>query len=132
MRNYGMEAIISKTRQIELLNANTVKIQYFNNVIIELEDVMEDYKIYDSVTKNKPFKKLILSGRFTNITPEARKYIQEENTRRVQIITAEALVMTSLHQKMFANIYFSILRKAYPLKVFQKEEAALVWLNQFD
>lgn len=127
-----MNSVKSRTRLTEMLNPETVRIQYLDNVIIGTEDVKKDYEIYDELTEKKRVKKLVVSGRFTNLTTEARKYVQSENSDRSGLIVAEALVMGSLPQRLAANAYFTIIKKVYPVKIFSSEKSAISWLNGFD
>lgn len=119
----------SNTRVTSWLKPKLVQVQYKDNIDIDLTDAVEDYRIYDEFTEGKPVKKLILSGKYTIITSEARTYIQSENKKRSDKIIAEAIVIHSLAQRIFANMYFGIIHRSYPLKVFNSKDDALMWLD---
>lgn len=67
-----MYTISYRTRTLTMLNSNTVKIVYNDNVMIDLDDVIEDYKQYDIFTQQLRLKKLIISRKFTSMTADAR------------------------------------------------------------
>lgn len=124
--------IRTDSRQISMLNQNTVEIKYFDDITIELDQAKKDYIAYDSFTQDKKVKKLIISGNYTNITNNARKFIRQENTKRVHLIIAEAIVVHSLAQRLFGNFYFNLMKSRYPIKIFSSIEKAKIWLHNLE
>lgn len=115
-----------------MLNEDTVLIAYQDGVVITKEEAVNDYKVYDEFTQRKRVKKLIISGKFTQITSEAREYIQEENKKRSHVIIAEAIVTHSMYQKILGNFYLNIVKRKYPMRIFSDIEEAKVWLENVD
>lgn len=122
----------SNARIIQFIEEDLVEIRYFDDVTIKLEDVIEDFKVYDEFTKGKRVKKLVIAGKHSEMTAKARSYAQRENGMRSDRIIAEAIVIHSLGQRMVANFYFRIMRKKYPVRVFNNIAAARKWLSGID
>lgn len=122
-----MKQIASETRTMQLLNSDIVEIIYHENVVVTIELAKEDFRLYEQLTENKPAKKLI-SGKGLKIDVDVRKFIAAENTKRRQLIIAEAIVANSSLGKAMSYLYLFFQNQAYPCKVFSSREKALKWL----
>ncbi|MEX0685789.1 MAG: STAS/SEC14 domain-containing protein [Balneolales bacterium] len=59
---------------------------------------------------------------------EVREYVAEEFPRMFKAI---AIISRSTLGKMVANIFFTIKSQPYPIKIFNDEAKARIWLKQF-
>lgn len=118
-------------RELEIIGPNLIRLKYSDNAEIDIDAARADYELYDQFTEGKPFRKLIVSGNYTQLTSEAIKYIQSENQKRAHLIIAEAIVVKSLAQRLLGNFYYKLQRPNYNIKMFSSEEKALKWLNSF-
>lgn len=114
-----------------MLDENTVEIVFQDNILIDLEGMKEAYKEYGVFTGNKRLKRLVVAGRHTDLTKEARKYGEKENERRKDTCVAEAMVVYTFVQKMIANFYLKYIKDLYPTKSFTDIEQAREWLLNF-
>ncbi len=106
-----------------------VVIRYKEDFEVSLDQAVEDYLAYDEFTQGERVKKLIISGKTTSMSKEARQFIQKANRLRKDKIVAEAIVIHSQAQKVLGNIYLSFLKSQYPIKLFKNEEEATKWLK---
>lgn len=127
-----MNLIATKTRTIGMLNEDIIQVVYFDDVVIDVSDMKEDFEEYDKFTSGKKLKRLIIGGRYTEITNEALKYSREENIKRKDSILVEAVVVQSLAQRLMANFYYKLLKPNHPIKVFNDVEKAKEWLVSID
>lgn len=111
-----------------MLNENTVEISFLDNILIDLESLKAAWIILDEFTQNRRLKKLVIVGRNTDITHEARKNGHASSQARKAYIIAEAMVVHTLPQKMVANFYSRFIKNQYPIKYFTDVDAAKEWL----
>ena len=121
----------SETRHIEILDHDLVRLCYEDEVDVDLMAAKIDYKLYDEITKGKPFRKLVVSGQYTQLSSEAIKYIQAENQKRAHLIIAEAIVVRTLAQRLLGNFYYRLQKPNYNIRLFTSEKKALEWLDNF-
>ena len=121
----------SSTRRIEILENDLVRLSYEDEVDVDLIAAKIDYKLYDEITEGKPFRKLVVSGKYTQLSSEAIKFIQAENQKRAHLIIAEAIVVRTLAQRLLGNFYYRLQKPNYNIRMFTSEEKAMNWLNSF-
>jgi hypothetical protein len=98
------------------------------NELFSLEDAMEvraqKERICPILTPN-----LWIIGEHTNPDKDAREYAcLKENT---SFRSADALVISSLSQRIVANFYLKVNKPPVPTRFFLTESDALKWLQQF-
>ena len=121
----------SSTRHIELLANDLIRLSYVDDAEVDLMAAKIDYRLYDEITEGKPFRKLVVSGKYTELTNEAIKFIQMENQKRAHLIIAEAIVARTLAQRLLGNFYYRLQKPNYDIRLFTSEQKALNWLNSF-
>jgi hypothetical protein len=116
-------------KDVTYINDSIVKIEFENDIQIELIDMKNAFEFYDEFTQKKPLKKLLITGYRTFINKEARQYGHQQMKYRKDQVIAEAFVVHNLPQKMVVNFYITFIKKDYPIKFFTNEKSALKWLN---
>lgn len=72
---------------------------------------------------------LLVDSTYSSQTPrEIRDYVAEEFPHMFKAI---AIISGSALGKMVANIFFTIKKPAYPIKIFNNENEAKKWLKQY-
>lgn len=107
-----------------------VEVVYNDYVMVTLKGIEDVYNILDSVTEDKKIAKLLIIGKGTQITEEARLGIIEANKLRKDMIHAEAIVVNSIAQKISANLYMKFIHQEYPIQCFTDIEKAIAWLSK--
>jgi hypothetical protein len=101
-------------------------VEYIGDYIVDEEDVIEFHAIFTKEAEKGKLKLLVLPGQNTSATREAREYSQ----RTVLNSFGEAIVISSLAQRIISNFYISFKNKAhYPIKMFNSKEEAVKWLR---
>ncbi|MFM6984550.1 MAG: hypothetical protein ACKOXF_10490 [Chitinophagaceae bacterium] len=118
-------------KSISMLDDQTVVIEFRDDITFDLEGIQSSYRETEAYTGGKKLKRLVLCGRKTDITKEARQYGLKENERLKDSVIAEALVVHSFTQKMITNIYLKYIQKSYPARSFTDIDKAKEWLNTF-
>lgn len=114
--------------RIFYLEEDIICVEYADDLIVDEDGVMEFYAVFTREAENKQLKILVLPGKNTSATPEAREFSQRSNLN----CTAEAIVVNSLAQRIISNFYISFKSKAdYPIKMFNSKDEALKWLRNF-
>ncbi|MES2617169.1 MAG: hypothetical protein V4613_04780 [Bacteroidota bacterium] len=121
------ESIVLKS--LKMIDEQTVEIVFKDHSIIDVEELKDSYSKLHQFTNGKRIKKLIVSGKFTEITRQAREYGHNESHKIKDKVIAEAMVVHSLGQKMVANFYLRCIKNIYPVKFFTEVQKAKEWLN---
>lgn len=121
-----------RVAKIELWDNGIVFIKIDDNAEVSLIDSKKQYEFlkskYDG--KNK-LKVLVVPGRYTNISKEAREFstIPENN----EMTVASAVVVRSLAHRIIINFIISINRQqTMKMRMFDNKEKAIDWLLSFD
>ncbi len=101
------------------------------NSEIELDDIKEMISLAFKILEKRKNKNLIIAGKYSLISSEAQKYM---NTKEADINnpTAEAIVITSLSQRIIGNFYLSLISSKRPSKLFTSVDKAIEWLKSID
>ncbi|MBK7817644.1 MAG: hypothetical protein IPJ60_08880 [Sphingobacteriaceae bacterium] len=96
---------------------------------ITLEFAMENTKVVTSFFSDKKFPILINSRGIKSMSYEARRHFsaQDRDTKT----NAFAIVIGSTISRVLGNFYLGINKPAVPTKLFDNEEEATKWLQQF-
>lgn len=119
-------------KSLSMLDENTVEIVFQDEVIIELEDIKRTYQELNEFTGERRLKKLVITGKKTEITKDARSYGHMESLKIKDRVVAEAIVVHLLYQKMIVNFYIMFIKDSYPTKFFTDVEKAKEWLNSIE
>ncbi len=106
-----------------------VYIEVKANTEIGIREVEQVVNTLENIFEGKKFPLLIVTGEYTLPTPEARAYIATPESD--PYASAEAYVVKSLSQKLVGNVFLSFNKPARPTRIFNSEEKALEWLQQF-
>ena len=127
MANRENYIFITRTKAFTLYDVENdiLLFDYFRDIEIELDDVVEAFDLYEQHSKNYTRKVLIAFGPFATIEVEARKYAEN----KVMPTPAQAIVIRNLAQRMIARFYQLLRKDEHPLKFFDNEEKAISWLK---
>lgn len=126
-----MEPLSNVLQSLRMMNDETVEVLYREKVQVNLEDMKELLDKLYAFTGNKPMKRLIVITKNSSLDLQARLHLQEENKARKDSIIAEAVVVTSLAQKMTTNFYLKFIKDIYPSRFFTDIDKAREWLNNY-
>lgn len=113
------------------IDDSTVEVVFKSDAVIGLEQIKHTFSQLHQLTGDKPHKKLIITGRRTEITKDARLFGMEEAKRIGEYVKAEAIVVHSLYQKMVINFYRRFIDSKYPTRFFTDIEKAKEWLANY-
>jgi hypothetical protein len=119
-------------KSLNMLDEHTVEIVFQDDILIELNDIKETYKELHEFTGEKRLKKLVVTGKKTEITKDARLYGHRESLKIKDRVAAEAIVVHLLYQKMIINFYIMFIKDSYPTKFFTDIEKAKEWLSTIE
>jgi len=118
-------------KSASMLDESTFELVFQDEVQIDLEGIKLIDAYCDEIVAGLRLKRLIVSGKNTLMTKEARQYGQDKSKSSKELIIAEAVVVNTLPQKMVANFYFAFIRDFYPAKFFTDINKAKDWLSGF-
>jgi hypothetical protein len=124
-----MESITRVLKSLKMIDDETVQITYNDAVKVNVEDMEELLKQLYTFTGGKRLKRLVVCTKNSSLEMEARHYLQDENKIKKDTIIAEAVVVTSLAQKMMTNFYLKFIKEIFPSKFFTDTEKAVEWLQ---
>lgn len=104
-----------------------VKIKAGTHVTTEVQD--ELIKLYNSVASGKKVPFFFEGEEFVTVSKDAleNSYKLEEQAP----LSATALIVKNLAQKILADFYYKFKRPNKPLKVFKNKDEAKKWLAQY-
>lgn len=114
---------------IKRIDNSIVIVAFKDNVTIDLDQIKDTYAKLFEITGDDIHKKLIITGKNTQITKEARLYGMNESKRISKKVDAEAIVVHSLYQKMVINFYNRFIENNLLVKSFTDVEKAKDWLE---
>ena len=74
-----MDSIKPIIKSIKMFDEYIVEIQYNDNVIVSKKDVAGIYELLDAVTEDRKYAKLLIIGKNTIITEDARVEVVNQN-----------------------------------------------------
>lgn len=120
--------IVTNTVRLRLLSIGIIHYTYLpNSEVDEVEHQINHNAIIELVGKDKKYPVIIDGDEFVNVTAEARKLIR--TLEPLIPVTARALVIKSLSQRILANFYIHFHKPIVPTKIFTNYEDALIYLN---
>ena len=122
-----MKNIKTAKAEISLLKDNIVRMQILDYTHLEEEDVVEFNHIKKGLVGNNIHKVLLVSGKYTTISKEAREFSGKREIGENRI--AKAIVVNSLAQALIANFFVKFQKSQSKVKVFSREDEALLWLK---
>ncbi len=121
--------ILIKT--LSMLDDRTLFLEFNDEVLLDLEAIKCVDRNCDELVAGRKLKRLVIAGKNTLITKEAREYGQAKSRESKSMIIAEAVVVNTLPQKMVANFYFAFIKDFYPAKFFTDINKAKEWLSKY-
>lgn len=120
----------SDTRTVTKLDENTLLIRYADNVLVQLDEVKNNYRLSDLFSKKQAVKKIVVLGVNTDFSPEARVYIHEEDQHHNNKIIAQAVVVKTVNQHLMVEHFLKNAKRGFPVQAFDTEEEAVHWIKQ--
>lgn len=106
-----------------------MQMNVFANTDIKAEHIELMVKTSLKLNNHKQMPFIIFIGEFSTFNKDAREFSADPTKENAT--TAIAYVIDNLAQKLIANFFIRINKPAKPVKLFNSEEDALLWLNQF-
>jgi len=100
-----------------------------DDVIYEVKQLSEIVVNIGLITNQKKCLQLIVAGKYSNVSKEAREFMALEESVRFSI--AEAYILQSLAQKIVANFFLRFNTPKAPTRMFTNRESAEKWLRTF-
>jgi len=123
-----IETVSASKFSVTLLEPKIIEIQHFDNVEIEVDDLHEVTDISMKLVNYSPYAVLILPGKFTTFSLEARELGASDKLEGDRVATA--LVAKSLPYKLIGNFYLQFNKPTSTTKMFKTRDAALDWLRE--
>ncbi len=96
---------------------------------IFLQDAKENTAAIEIFYTGKKFPLLVDIRNIKSISPEAREHFSLKG--RESVVKVYAMLLSSSLSRMIGNFFLSFHKPAVPVKLFDHEEKALVWLRSF-
>lgn len=100
-----------------------------NDAEFEIEDLKTLVSFQKELGAGEKFPVLIFPSSTATTNSDLLKYMSQENALPYTI--ADAFVLTSIPQKILANLYLKINPPPRPTHFFNKREDAMDWLRKF-
>jgi hypothetical protein len=94
-----------------------------------IKETIEGISAIGELTIGRAYPVLKVAGKHASVDGESRKYIASGEGSRFSI--AEAIVISSLAQKLIGNFYLKVEHPITPTKIFNSQLEAEKWLLNF-
>ena len=119
------QVVQHKKFTVSRLENDILLFYYFEDQIIDENDIRDGFLINDELSEGKPIRRIIQSERYGTITKAARECVQNESRPAI----AEAFVIPALAQKILFNLYNKLRKGKHPVRAFENLDDALKWIN---
>lgn len=129
--NYSFtKEIVTNTVRLRLLSNHIIHYTFLpNSEVNEIEHQSNHNALLELVDNSIKYPLLIDGDDFANVTPEGRKLIRQ--LEPLIPISARAIVIKILGQRILANFYIRFQKPIIPTKVFNDYKEALEWLEKY-
>lgn len=114
---------------IELAVEGYFILEFFEDVEIEVEDIKALIEIQKKMSPDKKRPVLILTKPSTFTSLEVLKYLSDD--KNIPVSKAEAFVLSSIAQRILANLYKRLNPNKRPTGYFKTKAEALKWLVEY-
>ena len=104
-----------------------IRLQLNDRADIEVHHIDEIYKANQRLSEGSKYSLLVIIGKYTNVSPEARELAANKELSKNR--TSLAFVTDSLAHKLVVNFFIKFNRPSTPTKLFTDEEEAIRWLK---
>ncbi len=129
--NYSfIKEIVTQTVRLRLLPDGIIHYTYLpNSEVDDLHHQINHEALLKLINDGQKYPALLDGDDFANVTPEGRKLVRE--LEPFIPVSARAMVIKQLGQRILANFYIKIQEPMIPTKIFNNYEDALNWLYLF-
>jgi hypothetical protein len=121
--------MVTSTVRMRLLSCGIVHYTYLpNSEVDEKEHQLNHNALVQLIGKDEKFPLLIDADQFINVTPEARKLVRQ--LEATVPISARAMIITSLGQRILASFFIKIQKPIVPTKIFNNYPEGIEWLKK--
>jgi len=117
--------IFNKNSKMRVLENGILHTVFLKESILEVEDVKEMKRGYESLPDPKPNKAIQEFEAGVSMSPKCRIYAAEHSPDLLGV----AYIINGLPQRLLIHFYVKMWKRKKPVKVFQAFDEALVWLN---
>lgn len=122
-----MNQISTRTALVSTIKENFVRMTMFENVILDLNDMIENHNAENKLTNNKLHVVLIDTRLNSMSSDEARKFSSGNEPTKYRY--AMAILFDGLAGRIGANSLLNIYKPKVSTKVFNDENKAIEWLD---
>jgi hypothetical protein len=125
-----LKEIVTSTLRLRLLSNGLIHYTYLPHIEVdEKHHQLNHNALLELVGNEKKYPILLDGDDFVNVTPEARKLVRQ--LEPLIPISARAMVIKMLGQRILANFYIKFHKPIIPTKVFNNHQDALQWLSNY-
>lgn len=103
--------------------------EFEDDIDFTLEEAQASVTTAENYLNKKPAPCLVVYGKYNTFGHGVREFIASEAMNTVSV--ADALVLKSMGMKILGNVYLRINKPQRPTRLFNNEESAIKWLEQF-
>jgi hypothetical protein len=121
--------LFTNTIRLRLLSNGIIHYTYLPDVEVDAEEHLQNHKaLLELVDTTKKYPAILDGDDFAIVTPEGRKLVRE--LEPLIPVSARAMVIKQLGQRMLANFYIKYHKPIIPTKIFNSHQEALKWITK--
>ncbi|MCE3229135.1 MAG: hypothetical protein K0S32_3686 [Bacteroidetes bacterium] len=124
-----MSTKVSNKFKITLVDSKYFLMEVFDNVELEVEDVIILVEFQKELGGGKQFPVIILPSPTATTNSDLIKHISKKDS--LPYTKADAFILTSVPQKILAKLYIRFVPPERPTQFFTKKEEAIKWIEKF-
>jgi hypothetical protein len=115
--------------EVVFYTQDVVGFYFFDDITISVDDIKDLANATRELTGGEiSLLTVVVTGERNNISTQAFSYNMYKELGIKQRTIAEGLVINNLPTRIMANFYYKVVRRKFPVKVFETETEALEWL----
>jgi len=117
--------------KIQETDGGLIEIICKDEFMYDVAQIKENHSVLEQISgrRNEPVLVFSITGKYTGITAEAAAYVTKGPHKN--FVKAEAFVIHSTTQRLFANLFLRISKPVVPAAYFNNAEDAKKWLLEF-
>ena len=123
-----MTSITTKTAILSYLEKDIMILRLIEDSEIDLKEAVETFEATLKLAEGRKYAMMIDATVSVQVSSAAREYSAKKE--RQKNLIAQAIVVTSLANKIIGNFIIKVNKPYAPTRLFSNEEDALAWLRE--
>ena len=123
------EKINTNNAQVWMRDEDIIQCRVKPDAKFTIAEAEEILNVVKKLTKGKKHPALVDISKIKSVDKETRDYVADSEFASVNLCVA--LIVNSPVSKIVGNFFMGLNKPMFPIKLFNSEDKALIWLNEY-